>query len=151
MFLEIHTRVKVKLKILWSWSCSLIHTMPTSYWMTGSVCAPPQEATLPNPTHPSLFLVAIKICRPYYHCVPSLFHFIIISWSFYHPFHVRGLNIAAWTLNPNNQMTGSEIRKQLLIAITWTLQLQVNWTSYFLSIFRFFTCFHFPITNVSLG
>ena len=38
-----------------------------------SLCAPPQEAKLSDPTNPSLFKVAIKICRPYYHCVPSLF------------------------------------------------------------------------------
>ena len=41
---------------------------------------PPLEAKLPDHTHPSPFLVAIKICRPYYPCVPIPF---FISLSFH--------------------------------------------------------------------
>ena len=40
---------------------------------SGKPSASPQEAKLPDPTHPSFFLAAIKICQPYYPCVPFLF------------------------------------------------------------------------------
>ena len=58
--------------------------------------APPQETKLPDPTHLSLFQVAIKICRLHYPCVPSHFHFIIILCSFYHPLHDHRLNITEY-------------------------------------------------------
>ena len=58
-----------------------------------NLSAPQQEAKLPDSIH--LFLVAIKICRPYYPCVPPLFNFIIIILcSFYQPNHVHRLNVA---------------------------------------------------------
>ena len=75
------------------------------YWSRNH-WALPQEAKLSDPTNLSIFLVAIKICRPHY-CVPShfLFHphfmFILSPISCSSPEYIW--NIATWRLKPNNQ------------------------------------------------
>ena len=67
--------------------------------------APPQKAKLPDPTHLSLFPVAIKICWPHYPCLPShfSFHFMFILSSTSCSSPKYNWNIAARALNSNNQ------------------------------------------------
>ena len=56
--------------------------------------APLQQAKLPDPTHPSFFQWQSKLVDPIILVSHPIFHFIIISCSFYHPFHVHCPNIA---------------------------------------------------------
>ena len=80
---------------------------------SGNLWAPPQEARLPDLTHPSFFLVAIGVCRPYCPCVPFRFsfhrHFMFISSSVSCSSSEYSWNIAARTLNPNNQSINQSI------------------------------------------
>ena len=118
------------------------------FYRSRNLFASTQKTKLPQLTHPSLILVAIKICRPCYPCIPShcSFHhnFLFISSSILCSPPGYSRHIAVWALNTNNQSIKSSpyfskaLKLRVLSGVYFCVQLFV--LSWYATSSVVFTC-----------